>query len=161
MPELSREELSKLYGPEGDYNTWRKQQAEDYLRSQKDPEPEEDNSLEEIRKKREQHLKQRGQEAIRRDSDRSKIDTKLSSIEGTKIDISAKVSDILGNSLKQDDTSFLDAINALIEQYPQYLTKIDPNANVININHPFRRVSFGNLPTTDSDYIKDTFKRKG
>ena len=168
MPELSRDELKAKYGPEGDYNIWRKLQAEDYLKSEKDPES--DNDLDkqesEIRRQREEYNKQRGQEAATANLNRTEKETKYSGIERTKIDMASKVSDILGNTLKNDDQTFLNELNLLINSYSNYITTIDPDADFVNIDkfkdkETGKIIRFGDLPMADSDYIVPIEKRKG
>ena len=169
MPELSRDELKAKYGPEGDYNEWRKKQAEDYLKSVKEPESDNDDldkQESDLRRQREDYLRKKSKDADIADTNRIEKDNMFSNIERTKIDIAAKVSDILGNSLKKGDNTFLDELNSLIDSYSEYVTTIDPDADFVDIDK-FRDketgkvIRFGDLPTSDSDYIVPLEKRKG
>jgi hypothetical protein len=165
MPEISREELQKRYGPGGDYNSWRQRYAEDYLKSIQ-AEPEEiDNSKEEQNAAREEHLRNRGDVYKQKEAEESETNSKLDTIEKLKIDLSTKVSDIIGNSMKKGDESFLNELKQLMAKYDMYSYKIDPNAKSVNINEPFTDpqgnvIKFSDLPKTDGDYERDSTKRR-
>lgn len=123
MPELSRDELKAKYGPEGDYNSWRQKQAEEYLKKKRKEDGVVDGideTEEEQRLRRLDYLNRRGDEMKNIELKDSEISHRLANIEDTKIDMAKVIGDILGNSLKKGDSSFKDELQALINKYSKY-----------------------------------------
>lgn len=154
-------ELKKIYGEEGYPHDRRMKWVHDFKQKNKSNEIEpEDNFEEELRRKRQSHLDTIGKENIERELGYAETENKFKEIENLKVDLSAKVVDILGNSLRKDDRTFVDELRSLLDKFSEYKTKIDPNAKSVNIDEPFMVYKFSDLPSTDSVYQKDPVRRK-
>ena len=156
----SDDELKQKYGPEGYPHQWRMA----WKAEQEKVKPDEDEDSEERKREieqnhqRQEYLNKRGDEYKKIETDHSDRERNLSRIEDIKVDTAAQVVDMIGNSLKVNDETFLNELKDLMAKYPQYATQIQKigasgaPTRVVDIDEPYKVHKFSQLPSTDSEY---------
>ena len=129
--------LKQMYGPEGYPLQWQLAWKRDNVYNIKDADDVPvDNT--EFNRQRQEFLNNQGAEKNKIEQNYLSKDIKLREIENIKIDVASKVTDILGNMLKNDRNEFLDELNTLITKYSEFKTTVNPNIKPIDIDAPFR-----------------------
>ena len=156
----SDEELKQKYGPEGYPHQWRMAWKADQEKIKPDEDEDSENRKREMEqnRQRQEYLNKRGDDYKKIETDYSNKERNLSRIENIKVDTAAQVVDMIGNSLKVNDESFLKELKSLMAKYPQYATSIKSvgasgaPTRFINIDEPFKVHKFSQLPSSDINY---------